>query len=277
MPTAWPGIASRRPSRPVKSRRPGRHRVDRRSPNHMPPTYRKYQNNSFSRNTSLPAGSLPTNQRERDIKIAVIGAGAIGGLVGAKLAAAGCDVTFMVRGANLEAIRRRGIRLIASDGSETTVREVGASNDYAAVGAQDVVVLAVKAHQLANVAADAARLVGPRDRRRDHAERNPVLVLPSPWRRARGHGRAQRRSARHPRAPHSAGAGAGLRGVPGLRAGGSGRRRAHRGRPAAAGRARRQLQRAGDADLRVLRRAPASRHRSSTTFAPRSGSSSGAT
>jgi len=92
----------------------------------------------------------------------VIGAGAIGGLVGAKLAATGCDVTFMVRGANLEAIRRQGIRLLASDGSETTVRAVGASNDYAAVGVQDVVVLAVKAHQLANVAADASRLVGPR-------------------------------------------------------------------------------------------------------------------
>jgi 2-dehydropantoate 2-reductase len=67
----------------------------------------------------------------------------------------------MVRGANLEAIRRRGIRLIASDGSETVVREVAASNDYAAVGAQDLVVLAVKAHQLASVAADAARLIGP--------------------------------------------------------------------------------------------------------------------
>ena len=46
--------------------------------------------------------------------------------------------------------------------ASTTVRAVGASNDYVAVGAQDLVVLAVKAHQLADVAADAARLVGPR-------------------------------------------------------------------------------------------------------------------
>jgi len=91
----------------------------------------------------------------------VIGAGAIGGLVGGRLAAAGCDVTLMVRGANLEAIRRQGICLLAKDGSDTTVRAVKASNDYAAVGVQDVVMLAVKAHQLANVAADAARLVGP--------------------------------------------------------------------------------------------------------------------
>jgi len=96
------------------------------------------------------------------MKIAVIGAGAIGGLVGAKLAEAGGDVTFMVRGANLEAIRRQGIRVYSSDGSDIAVRDVRASNDYTTVGVQDVVVLAVKAHQLANVAADAARLVGPR-------------------------------------------------------------------------------------------------------------------
>ena len=104
---------------------------------------------------------MPVNPRENEIKIAVIGAGAIGGLVGAKLATAGCDVTFMVRGANLEAIRRRGIRLVGNDGSDITVRDVRASNDYAGVGAQDVVVLAVKAHQLEDVAADAARLIGP--------------------------------------------------------------------------------------------------------------------
>jgi 2-dehydropantoate 2-reductase len=91
----------------------------------------------------------------------VVGAGAIGGLVGAKLAAAGCDVTFMVRGANLDAIRRRGIRLVGSDGSDVVVRDVRASNDYVGVGTQDVVVLAVKARQLEDVAADAARLIGP--------------------------------------------------------------------------------------------------------------------
>ena len=45
------------------------------------------------------------------MKVAIIGAGAIGGLVGAKLALAGEDVTFIVRGANLAAIRERGIKL----------------------------------------------------------------------------------------------------------------------------------------------------------------------
>ena len=46
------------------------------------------------------------------MKIAIIGAGAIGGYVGVKLALAGEDVTFMVRGANLTAIRENGMKLI---------------------------------------------------------------------------------------------------------------------------------------------------------------------
>ena len=94
------------------------------------------------------------------MKIAVIGAGAIGGLVGAKLVAAGEDVTFMVRGANLEAIRARGVRLMAHDGTETRVIDVRATNDYRSAGTQDVVILAMKAHQLDAVAEDASRLVG---------------------------------------------------------------------------------------------------------------------
>jgi 2-dehydropantoate 2-reductase len=95
------------------------------------------------------------------MKVAVIGAGAIGGLVGARLAAAGEDVTFMVRGANLEAIRAKGVRVIERDGAEQVVRDVRATHDYAAAGPQDLVVLAVKAHQVGSVAADVPRLFGP--------------------------------------------------------------------------------------------------------------------
>ena len=95
------------------------------------------------------------------MRVAVIGAGAIGGDVGARLALAGEDVTFMVRGANLEAIRCNGLRLIARDGTEQTARGVRASNDYAQVGEQDLVVLAVKAHQVEAVARDVPRLFGP--------------------------------------------------------------------------------------------------------------------
>jgi 2-dehydropantoate 2-reductase len=94
------------------------------------------------------------------VKIAIIGCGAIGGYVGARLALAGEQVTFMVRGANLEAVRAHGVRLIASDGSEEVAREVTATREYGEPGAQDVVILAVKAHQLDAVATDVPRLFG---------------------------------------------------------------------------------------------------------------------
>ena len=58
------------------------------------------------------------------MKIAIIGAGAIGGYVGVKLALAGEDVTFIVRGANLEAIRDNGMTLIMADGTEHVARNV---------------------------------------------------------------------------------------------------------------------------------------------------------
>ncbi len=95
------------------------------------------------------------------MKIAIIGAGAIGGYVGARLALAGEDVSFLVRGANLAAIRQNGIKLVMSDGSEHVARQVRATNDYAAVGPVDVVVLAMKAHQVEAVAADLPKLFGP--------------------------------------------------------------------------------------------------------------------
>ena len=95
------------------------------------------------------------------MKIAVIGAGSIGGLVGAKLAAAGEAVTFMVRGANLAAIRDQGLTLVAADGTRQTVRALHATNDYAKAGAQDVVILAMKAHQVQDVLADLPQLLAP--------------------------------------------------------------------------------------------------------------------
>jgi 2-dehydropantoate 2-reductase len=95
------------------------------------------------------------------MKVAVIGAGAIGGLVGARLALAGERVTFIVRGASLEAIRSRGIKLIAPDGREQVAHDVAATDDYSAAGPQDLVVLATKAHQLEAIAADLSALIGP--------------------------------------------------------------------------------------------------------------------
>ena len=95
------------------------------------------------------------------MKIAIIGVGAIGGYVGIRLALAGEDVTFIARGANLQALRTRGIRLIMADGSEQAVASVKATDDYAAAGLQDVVILAMKAHQVEAVARDVPKLFGP--------------------------------------------------------------------------------------------------------------------
>jgi 2-dehydropantoate 2-reductase len=95
------------------------------------------------------------------MKIAIIGAGAIGGYVGVKLALAGEDVTFIVRGANLEAIRKNGMKLIMHDGAEHIARDVKATNDYAQAGPQDVVILAMKAHQVEAVAKELPKLFGP--------------------------------------------------------------------------------------------------------------------
>ena len=95
------------------------------------------------------------------MKIAIVGAGAIGGYVGAMLALAGEDVTFLVRGANLAAIRSNGIKLIAHDGVERVATNVTATDDYAAAGPQDIVILALKAHQVAAVAQQVPKLFGP--------------------------------------------------------------------------------------------------------------------
>ncbi|HEY8709252.1 MAG TPA: 2-dehydropantoate 2-reductase N-terminal domain-containing protein, partial [Burkholderiaceae bacterium] len=95
------------------------------------------------------------------MKIAIIGAGAIGGYVGVKLALAGEDLTFIARGANLAAIRNNGMKLIMRDGSEHVARAVRATDDYAEAGVQDIVVLAMKAHQVEAVANDVPKLIGP--------------------------------------------------------------------------------------------------------------------
>jgi 2-dehydropantoate 2-reductase len=95
------------------------------------------------------------------LKIAIIGVGAIGGYVGIRLALAGEDVTFIARGANLEALRSRGIRLVAADGTEQAISKVTAPDDYAAAGPQDLVVLAMKAHQVESVAREVPKLFGP--------------------------------------------------------------------------------------------------------------------
>lgn len=95
------------------------------------------------------------------MKYAIIGAGAIGGYVGVKLALAGEDVTFIVRGANLDTIKKNGVKLIMNDGTELVANDVKATNNYEDVGPVDVVILAMKAHQVESVVDDVPKLFGP--------------------------------------------------------------------------------------------------------------------
>lgn len=93
------------------------------------------------------------------MRIAVVGAGAIGGWVAAKLAEAGNDVGVLTRGATLESIRSRGL-LLHESGREIVAR-VEAEEDARRLGDRDLLIFAVKAPALAAAAAAAAPLVGP--------------------------------------------------------------------------------------------------------------------
>ena len=92
------------------------------------------------------------------MKIAIVGAGAIGGYLGGWLAASGEEVTFIARGANLAAIRASGMRVVGEDGKEVVATGVMACERMSEAGPQDVVLLTVKAHQVAAVAGDIADL-----------------------------------------------------------------------------------------------------------------------
>ncbi|MEU6550572.1 2-dehydropantoate 2-reductase [Streptomyces sp. NPDC046915] len=81
------------------------------------------------------------------MKIAVVGAGGIGGYFGGRLAAAGHDVWFVARGAHLQALRRDGLRIESPDG-DLTVTPVRATDDTREIGPVDVVLLCVKTWQL---------------------------------------------------------------------------------------------------------------------------------
>lgn len=86
------------------------------------------------------------------MRICIIGAGAIGGYLAVCLERAGHPVTVIARGANLAAIRERGLTLRTADGAEQTVRPAQATDSMAEAGPHDLVIAAVKAHQLAGIA-----------------------------------------------------------------------------------------------------------------------------
>lgn len=94
------------------------------------------------------------------MKACIYGAGAIGGWLGAALAQAGCELNVVARGTTLAALQAEGLRLTRPDGT-TAQAAVHASDDPAALGAQDLVVIAVKAPALPDVARRIAPLIGP--------------------------------------------------------------------------------------------------------------------
>ena len=94
------------------------------------------------------------------MKIAVVGAGSIGGFVAARLAAAGEELTVIARRANLEAIRTHGLRLRTSEGEEQVIRNLRATDSFVEAGPQDVVILGMKAHQVEAVVDDLHDLLG---------------------------------------------------------------------------------------------------------------------
>ena len=106
------------------------------------------------------------------MKIAVVGLGAVGGLLAARLATAGHQVEALARGATLEVVRKRGLRVVSA-GVESR-SEIRVSDDASTLGRQDLVIVALKSQSLAAATPGLAALLGPE-----------TLVMPAmngvPW------------------------------------------------------------------------------------------------
>ncbi len=94
------------------------------------------------------------------MKIAVIGAGGVGGTFGAALAKAGADVWFLARGAHLEAMRRDGLRITGGRG-DTNIVPTNATDDPASIGPADFVLFCVKLWDVESAGARIKPLIGP--------------------------------------------------------------------------------------------------------------------
>lgn len=97
----------------------------------------------------------------RTLRFAVFGTGAVGGYFGGRLAEAGEDVRFIARGRHLAAIREHGLRVSSIDG-DVLVHPAHTTDDPAALGPVDVVLLGVKAWQVPHAGEAMRPLVGER-------------------------------------------------------------------------------------------------------------------
>jgi 2-dehydropantoate 2-reductase len=99
------------------------------------------------------------DREQRVVKVAVFGAGAVGGYLGACLAKGGADVTLIARGAHLEAMRENGLTLVTPEGERSTVA-VHATDDPAKIGPVDVVLFLVKSYDTESAAHRLGPLIG---------------------------------------------------------------------------------------------------------------------
>jgi 2-dehydropantoate 2-reductase len=94
------------------------------------------------------------------MRVAIVGSGGVGGYFGGRLATAGVDVAFLARGAHLEAMRTRGLRIESPKGN-VHLPQVNAAADPSEVGRADVVFFAVKLYDTESALGMLPPLVGP--------------------------------------------------------------------------------------------------------------------
>ncbi|WP_119422719.1 ketopantoate reductase family protein [Desertibaculum subflavum] len=118
------------------------------------------------------------------MKIAIIGAGGVGGYFGARLAAAGNEVHFVARGAHLKAMREHGLK-VKSPCGDIALEPVNATDDASSIGPADIVLFCVKLYDTESAAAKLGPLVGkdtlviPLQNGVDSAERMAAVVPPA--------------------------------------------------------------------------------------------------
>jgi len=94
------------------------------------------------------------------MKVCIVGAGAIGGYMAVRIANAGHDVSVIARGPHLAAIKARGMKLI-EENDEFVAKNLTATEFVGELGPMEVVLLALKAHQIAHIVNDMSVLLGP--------------------------------------------------------------------------------------------------------------------
>ena len=95
------------------------------------------------------------------MRIAIVGSGGVGGYFGGRLAATGADVTFLARGAHLDALRTRGLRIESPKGNVHLPQRARPTADPSEVGPVDIVFFAVKLYDTESALAMLPPLVGP--------------------------------------------------------------------------------------------------------------------